>query len=86
MPRQTKTKSDHQPNLKCRNSSGVAGLLSVGGAGFSFADGHAEIHKWLDKRTYPKINKGNMPNRVKSMMNSPDLYWMMEHSTRKVGR
>ena len=55
-------------------------------AGFSFADGHAEIHKWLDKRTYPKINKGNMPNRVKSMMNSPDLYWMMEHSTRKVGR
>ncbi len=55
-------------------------------AGFSFADGHAEIHKWRDKRTYPKINKGNMPNRVGPMMNSPDLYWMMEHSTRKVGR
>ncbi|MCK5887329.1 MAG: hypothetical protein KAG70_12645, partial [Alcanivorax sp.] len=50
-------------------------------AGFSFADGHAEIHKWLDKRTYPKINKGNMQLNV-SMMNSVDLYWMMEKSTR----
>jgi prepilin-type processing-associated H-X9-DG protein len=53
-------------------------------AGFSFADGHAEIHKWLDKRTYPKINKGNMQLNV-SMMNSVDLYWMMEKSTRKIG-
>ena len=54
-------------------------------AGFSFADGHAEIHKWLDKRTYPKINKGNMPLNV-PMMNSVDLYWMMEKSTRTISR
>ena len=53
-------------------------------AGFSIADGHAEIHKWLDKRTYPQINKGNMQLNV-AMYNSPDLYWMMEKSTRKIG-
>ena len=53
-------------------------------AGFSFADGHAEIHKWLDKRTYPQINKGNMQLNV-AMYNSPDVYWMMEKSTRKIG-
>jgi prepilin-type processing-associated H-X9-DG protein len=53
-------------------------------AGFSFADGHAEIHKWLDKRTYPKISNGNMQLNV-PMMNSADLYWMMEKSTRKIG-
>ena len=51
-------------------------------AGFSFADGHSEIHKWLDKRTTPKINKGDMQLNV-SMVNSVDLLWMMEKSTRK---
>jgi len=54
-------------------------------AGFSFADGHAEIHKWLDKRTYPKISKGNMALNV-PMVNSPDLFWMMEKATRPIKR
>ena len=53
-------------------------------AGFSFADGHSEIHKWLDKRTTPKINKGDMQLNV-TMVNSVDLLWMMEKSTRKKG-
>ena len=52
-------------------------------AGFSFADGHAEIHKWQDKRTYPGINKGNMALNV-GMVNNPDLYWMMEKATRPI--
>ena len=47
------------------------------------ADGHAEIHKWLDKRTYPDISKGNMQLNV-SMMYNRDLYWMMEKATRPV--
>ena len=52
-------------------------------AGFSFADGHAEIHKWLDKRTTPKISSGNMQLNV-PMGNSADLLWMQEKSTRSV--
>jgi prepilin-type processing-associated H-X9-DG protein len=54
-------------------------------AGFSFADGHAEIHKWLDKRTIPPMNKQDRPLNV-GMANNKDVMWMMEHSTRKVGR
>lgn len=54
-------------------------------AGFSFADGHSEIKKWSDPRTTPKINKGNMALNV-AMYNNKDLYWMMEKSTRKLGR
>ncbi len=54
-------------------------------AGFSFADGHSEIHKWTDPRTMPKINKGNMQLNI-AMYNSKDLYWMMEKSTRRIGR
>jgi len=54
-------------------------------AGFSFADGHAEIHKWIDKRTYPEIKKGLMSLNV-SMPNNRDLYWMMEKATRPIKR
>ena len=54
-------------------------------AGFSFADGHAEVHKWLDSRTRPAINKGNMQLNV-PMRDSRDLYWMMERATRPIGK
>jgi prepilin-type N-terminal cleavage/methylation domain-containing protein/prepilin-type processing-associated H-X9-DG protein len=51
-------------------------------AGFSFADGHSEIKKFKDKRTMPKISRGqNMPLNVPSP-NNPDVLWMMERSTR----
>ena len=51
--------------------------------GFAFADGHSEIHKWTDPRTYPKV-RGNadMPLNIPSP-NNKDVYWMQERSTRK---
>jgi len=49
-------------------------------AGFAFADGHCEIHKWQDKRTYPPISP-NLPLNV-PQPNSRDVYWMQERSTR----
>ncbi len=52
-----------------------------GAAGaFAFADGHAEIHKWKDPRTYPPLTtelKLNVPQP-----NSVDVLWMQDHSTR----
>ncbi len=50
---------------------------------FAFADGHAEIHKWTDPRTYPKV-KGNqdMPLNQPSPGNK-DVTWMQDKSTRK---
>lgn len=55
-------------------------------AGFSFADGHAEIKKWRDDRTVPPIVKDASlftggSEFVPSARN-PDIYWMQERSTR----
>jgi len=55
-------------------------------AGFSFADGHAEIKKWRDDRTVPPIVKDASlftggSEYVPSPRN-PDIYWMQERSTR----
>jgi prepilin-type N-terminal cleavage/methylation domain-containing protein/prepilin-type processing-associated H-X9-DG protein len=47
---------------------------------FAFADGHAEIHKWKDARTYPPLTTVltlNVPQP-----NSQDVFWMQDHSTR----
>ena len=53
-------------------------------AGLSFADGHAEIHKWLDPRTTPRMNKkSDLPlNQTMSPPNNKDIYWMQFRSTR----
>ncbi len=50
-------------------------------AGFSFADGHSEIHKWRDPRTVPVLKKGQLIAGG-PQANNPDVYWMQDHSTR----
>jgi prepilin-type N-terminal cleavage/methylation domain-containing protein/prepilin-type processing-associated H-X9-DG protein len=47
---------------------------------FAFADGHAEIHKWKDARTYPPLTTTLQLNQAQP--NSQDVYWMQDHSTR----
>jgi len=49
-------------------------------AGFAFADGHSEIHKWRDARTMPPLTTTLMLNIAST--NNPDVLWMQEHSTR----
>jgi prepilin-type N-terminal cleavage/methylation domain-containing protein/prepilin-type processing-associated H-X9-DG protein len=57
-----------------------------GAGSLSFADGHAEIHKWLQKGTvtpqgpmtvYP-VTKKNDDRWVKNMRNSSDYEWMQD--------
>ena len=48
-------------------------------AAFAFADGHCEIHKWQDKRTYPPLTTSI---GTELQQNSKDVYWMQDHSTR----
>ena len=57
------------------------GSYHGGAGGLSFADGHSEIHKWRDRRTTPPIGKLTGLNQPSP--NNVDVYWMMEHSTRK---
>jgi prepilin-type N-terminal cleavage/methylation domain-containing protein/prepilin-type processing-associated H-X9-DG protein len=49
-------------------------------AGFAFADGHSEIHKWLDPRTYPPVTTAQTLNVPQPK--SKDVYWLQDHSTR----
>jgi prepilin-type N-terminal cleavage/methylation domain-containing protein/prepilin-type processing-associated H-X9-DG protein len=50
-------------------------------AGFAFADGHSEIHKWRDARTMPLISTSDIPLKVPSA-NNPDVLWLQERATR----
>jgi len=52
--------------------------------GFSFADGHAEIHPWRDDRTMPPlVPEGYVNDWFKSPYNI-DVAWLQQHATRPV--
>jgi prepilin-type N-terminal cleavage/methylation domain-containing protein len=51
-------------------------------AGFSFADGHSEIHRWRDDRTMPPIVTGGYVNDNFSSPDNVDVGWLQERSTR----
>lgn len=53
---------------------------------FSFADGSAQLHKWLDGRTVPLADfQGNIPLNVASP-NNPDVRWMQQNHSYRIGR
>ncbi len=55
-----------------------------GAGGLNFADGHAEIRKWLDPRTHPTLKKGqNLTLNVPSP-NNVDEMWLQERTTGKI--
>ena len=60
----------------------LPGIYHAGACGFSFADGHSEIKKWLDARTRPPL----VPNgQVADGFSSPrnvDVAWLQDHGTR----
>jgi prepilin-type N-terminal cleavage/methylation domain-containing protein len=52
--------------------------------GFSFADGHSEIHRWRDERTMPPIRKNYYNPVPVASPNNKDIIWMQERGTRKI--
>lgn len=52
-----------------------------GAAGFAFADGHSEIHKWRDPRTMPVLKRGQDTALRVPSANNKDVAWLHEHST-----
>jgi len=50
--------------------------------GFSFADGHSEIHRWRDNDTMRPLVPGGFVNDNFSDANNVDVPWLQEHSTR----
>ncbi|MEO6033621.1 MAG: prepilin-type N-terminal cleavage/methylation domain-containing protein [Verrucomicrobiota bacterium] len=55
-----------------------------GAAGFSFADGHSEIHKWLNKNTVrPNVMNGIGGLPLTVVGSKVDITWVAERSTQK---
>jgi prepilin-type N-terminal cleavage/methylation domain-containing protein/prepilin-type processing-associated H-X9-DG protein len=53
-----------------------------GAGNFSFADGHAESHRWLDPRTRPPVKPGHYAwENNPSQPNNPDIRWLQERTT-----
>lgn len=48
--------------------------------GFAFADGHSEIHRWIDPDTVPPMSTDLT---TKQDPNNKDIIWMQERSTRE---
>jgi hypothetical protein len=58
----------------------LPGMLHDLAAGFCFADGHTELHRWVDARTTPPMGP-----ILSSPMASPrnlDIAWLQDHATR----
>ena len=53
----------------------------VGAGGLTFADGHAQIKRWLDPRTKLPIHKGKNLELIAPSPNNPDIIWLQDKST-----
>jgi prepilin-type N-terminal cleavage/methylation domain-containing protein/prepilin-type processing-associated H-X9-DG protein len=51
-----------------------------GAGGLSFADGHAEIHKWRDRRTRPPVRNTTLTLVVPSAGNA-DMIWLSQRTS-----
>jgi prepilin-type N-terminal cleavage/methylation domain-containing protein/prepilin-type processing-associated H-X9-DG protein len=55
-------------------------------AGFAFADGHSEIHRWLDGRTMPIVRDITLVQNLNGTSftpSNPDVFWIQDHATTK---
>jgi len=52
-----------------------------GAGGLSFADGHAEIHKWMDPRTRQPITCIFMSGSVQACPGNRDMRYLSEHAS-----
>ena len=53
-------------------------------AGFSFGDGHSEIHQWRDRHIYGVPSGYPSPGTdfpVVTVPDSPDVFWLQSHTT-----
>ena len=48
--------------------------------GFSFADGHSEIHKWKDGRTIPVLSKGQLLTLNVNLGGDKDIIWLAQRA------
>jgi prepilin-type N-terminal cleavage/methylation domain-containing protein/prepilin-type processing-associated H-X9-DG protein len=54
-----------------------------GSCGFSFADGHSEIHRWMARQYFPPVKQSTWSNSNTEPGNGPDAQWMVQHTAAK---
>jgi len=70
------------PNPSQHRFRDLPGFFHDGGAAFSFADGHGELHRWQDMRTVPPFSPGALIPNIIASPNNPDVDWLQDHATR----
>jgi hypothetical protein len=50
--------------------------------GFSFADGHSEMKRWIDGRTTPPLVQGGLTDDTFESPGNPDVAWLQDKATR----
>jgi prepilin-type N-terminal cleavage/methylation domain-containing protein len=50
-------------------------------ASLAFADGHAQLKKWVDERTLPVLRRGAPAVKRQFSPNNPDVSWLQSHTT-----
>jgi prepilin-type N-terminal cleavage/methylation domain-containing protein/prepilin-type processing-associated H-X9-DG protein len=60
----------------------LPGMYHNRACGLSFCDGHSEIHRWLDPRTMPPLQKGVQVVQNWAVPRDQDVAWMQERTTR----
>jgi len=61
-------------------SGSCPGSLHHGAATLSFADGHVELHKWLDPRTKPPVMYSQRLAFSFGSSDNPDIRWLQERT------
>jgi prepilin-type N-terminal cleavage/methylation domain-containing protein len=61
----------------------LPGMYHHRACGFSFADGHSEIKRWMDDRTMPPFRENTSINDTYVSPYNKDITWLQERATRK---
>jgi prepilin-type processing-associated H-X9-DG protein len=71
-----------KPDAKTAQIIDVPASYHNGACGFSFADGHAEIHKWRGSRIQVPVRNKDLPLPLGAAGDSlKDVLWMSENTT-----
>ena len=71
----------HPVNLRRLRMVDIPASYHNGAAGLGFADGHSELHRWIDPRTKPPVVKGHQLGLFTSSPNNVDMIWLQQRST-----
>ncbi len=55
-----------------------------GDCGFSFVDGHAELHRWQQLQYWPPVTQSTWNNSITEPGSGPDVQWMVQHTSAKM--